>query len=146
MGDAMVAQPLADCMVMCGCLPCTMIMLMVLTKSAGGDEAAAVFHCVFGNILGAFLVSPLLIPTYLDISSHVDLVVAFTQLALRVVLPVVSGQLLQASSTQIVLFVQKFKVQETLQKGVRVCFSLHHLHRICQDLFWNQPRNNCQSV
>jgi sodium/bile acid cotransporter 7 len=58
-----------------------MNMLMVITKSAGGDEAAAVFHCAVGNLLGAF-VSPFLIFTYLGVDTHVDLPVAFTKLAI----------------------------------------------------------------
>ncbi|EJK44311.1 hypothetical protein THAOC_37158, partial [Thalassiosira oceanica] len=53
-------QSLADGMTICACLPITVNMVLVLTKSAGGDEASAIFNAAFGNLTGVFL-SPALI-------------------------------------------------------------------------------------
>eukprot|EP00542_Grammatophora_oceanica_P020586 CAMPEP_0194049326 /NCGR_PEP_ID=MMETSP0009_2-20130614/30373_1 /TAXON_ID=210454 /ORGANISM="Grammatophora oceanica, Strain CCMP 410" /LENGTH=435 /DNA_ID=CAMNT_0038695453 /DNA_START=143 /DNA_END=1450 /DNA_ORIENTATION=- len=101
-------QALADGMVICGCLPLTVNMCLVLTKSAGGDEAAAIFNSAFGNMLGVFL-SPVLILGYLGVTGDVDLLTTFYKLALRVVLPILIGQLLQKTSKHVVAFVKKYK-------------------------------------
>jgi sodium/bile acid cotransporter 7 len=44
----MLQQKLADGMVICACLPMAINVVIVLTASAGGDEAAAVFNATFG--------------------------------------------------------------------------------------------------
>ncbi|KAL3944256.1 MAG: hypothetical protein SGBAC_001650 [Bacillariaceae sp.] len=103
-----IPQALADGMVVCASLPLTINMCLVLTKSAGGDEASAIFNAAFGNMLGVFL-SPVLILTYLGVSGDVDLLSVFYKLALRVVLPVTIGQLLQKFSPKVVAFVKEYK-------------------------------------
>ena len=60
--------------------------MLVLTKSAGGDEAASIFNAAFGNLMGV-LISPALILMYLGVSGEVDLAKVFFKLGLRVVLP-----------------------------------------------------------
>ena len=99
---------LADGMVACASLPLTINMVLVLTKSAGGDEASAIFNAAFGNMLGVFL-SPILILGYLGVTGGVDLVSVFYKLALRVVLPVAIGQVLQKTSKIVVNFVKQNK-------------------------------------
>ena len=42
-----ISDPLATGLIICGCLSVTINAVFVLTKSAGGDEAVAVFHAVF---------------------------------------------------------------------------------------------------
>lgn len=103
-----IPQALADGMVVGACLPLTINMVLVLTKSSGGDEASAVFNAAFGNMVGVFL-SPVLILAYLGVSGDVDLVGVFYKLALRVVLPVSIGQILQKCSPAVVAFVKEYK-------------------------------------
>jgi sodium/bile acid cotransporter 7 len=42
-----ISDPLAQGMIICGCLSVTVNMVFVLTKNAGGDEAIAIFHAAF---------------------------------------------------------------------------------------------------
>ncbi|KAL7549390.1 hypothetical protein ACHAWF_012659 [Thalassiosira exigua] len=101
-------QSLADGMTICASLPITVNMVLVLTKSAGGDEAAAVFNAAFGNLVGVFL-SPALILMYLGVQGEVDLGNVFFKLGLRVVLPIAIGQCLQKFVPPAKAFVKKYK-------------------------------------
>eukprot|EP00543_Licmophora_paradoxa_P001317 CAMPEP_0202454848 /NCGR_PEP_ID=MMETSP1360-20130828/12492_1 /ASSEMBLY_ACC=CAM_ASM_000848 /TAXON_ID=515479 /ORGANISM="Licmophora paradoxa, Strain CCMP2313" /LENGTH=253 /DNA_ID=CAMNT_0049074265 /DNA_START=227 /DNA_END=988 /DNA_ORIENTATION=+ len=83
-------------------------MVLVLTKNSGGDEASAIFNAAFGNMIGVFL-SPILILGYIGVTGDVDLAGTFYKLALRVVLPIAFGQLLQKFSKPVVAFVKKHK-------------------------------------
>jgi sodium/bile acid cotransporter 7 len=103
-----LSQDLADGMVVAASLPMTINMVLVLTKSAGGEEAAAIFNAAAGNMIGVFL-SPVLILGYLGVTGDIDLVEVFYKLALRVVLPVIVGQLLQKNSKAVVDFVKAHK-------------------------------------
>jgi solute carrier family 10 (sodium/bile acid cotransporter), member 7 len=105
---SIITQSLADGMVICSTLPLTINMVQLLTRSAGGDEAAAIFHAAFGNIVGVFL-SPLLILGYLGVTGSVELGSVFLKLVLRVVLPLIVGQILQKTSPLIVTFVNTNK-------------------------------------
>ena len=101
-------QSLGDGMLICSCLPMAINMVIILSKSADGDDGAAVFNSAFGNMLGVFL-SPLLILGYLGVSGDVDLGEIFYKLVLRVVVPIAVGQLLQKFSKPIADFVKKHK-------------------------------------
>lgn len=103
-----LGQSLADGMVVCASLPLTINMVCVLTKSSGGDEASAIFNAAFGNMIGVFL-SPVLILGYLGVTGGVDLFEVFYKLVLRVLVPVIVGQLLQKFSQTVVAFVKKYK-------------------------------------
>lgn len=103
-----ISQALGDGMTICGCLPLTINMVMVLTKSSGGDEASAVFNAAFGNMIGVFL-SPVLILGYLGVRGEVNVGGVFLKLALRVLLPTFIGQILQKTSKTVVAFVKKYK-------------------------------------
>ena len=45
-----LSENLAEGMIICACLPITVNMVCVLTVSAGGDEASAIFNAAFGNV------------------------------------------------------------------------------------------------
>jgi len=105
---SIINDDLADGMVVCASLPMTINMVLVLTKSGGGDEAAAIFNAAFGNLVGVFL-SPILILMYLGVSGDIDLLSVFIKLAIRVLLPVTVGQLIQKTSPAVVVFVAKHK-------------------------------------
>ena len=85
---------LADGMIICACLPMAINTVIVVTKSSNGDEASAVFNAAAANLVGVF-VSPFLILLYLGIHGTMDPVDVFIKLALRVLLPVLVGQILQ---------------------------------------------------
>ena len=101
-------RSLADGMTICASLPITVNMVLVLTKSAGGDEAAAIFNAAFGNLMGVFI-SPALILMYLGVSGEVDLGKVFFKLGLRVVLPLFVGQVLQKFVPPAKEFVKRYK-------------------------------------
>jgi sodium/bile acid cotransporter 7 len=103
-----ISQGLGDGMVVCASLPLTINMVLVLTKSAGGDEAAAIFNAAFGNSIGVFL-SPALILAYLGVTGNINLGEVFYKLSLKVVLPVLVGQALQKKSKAVVAFVKNHK-------------------------------------
>jgi solute carrier family 10 (sodium/bile acid cotransporter), member 7 len=89
-----VPEGLLNGMVICSCLPMSINMVTVLTKICNGDEAAAVFNAAGGNLLGVFL-SPVLILLYLGVSGNNNLLEVFWKLSIRVVLPVIVGQILR---------------------------------------------------
>lgn len=95
-------------MTICASLPITVNMVQVLTKSAGGDEAASVFNAAFGNLVGVFL-SPALILMYLGVTAEVDLGDVFFKLGVRVVLPIAIGQVLQKFVPPAKEFVKRYK-------------------------------------
>jgi len=103
-----ITDELANGMVICACLPLTVNMCMVLTKSAGGDEAASIFNCAFGNLVGVFL-SPVLILGYLGATGDVEYEQVFLKLACRVLVPIAFGQILQKTSKATVAFVKTYK-------------------------------------
>jgi sodium/bile acid cotransporter 7 len=103
-----LSEPLADGMVVCASLSMTINMVLVLTKSSGGEEASAIFNAAAGNMIGVVL-TPLLVLGYLGVSGNVDLGDVFYKLALRVVLPIVVGQILRQLSPATVEFYKTHK-------------------------------------
>jgi len=99
---------LADGMTITSCLPLSISMVIALTVSSNGDEATAVFNAAFGNMVGVFL-TPLIIFMYLGSKGSIGLQDVFVKLTLRVLLPIVVGQLLRKFSPQVLAFVNKRK-------------------------------------
>ena len=95
-------------MIICSCLPMAINTVIVITKSSHGDDAAAIFNCAFANLIGV-VISPFLILLFLGMSSKMNPVDVFIKLALRVLLPVFVGQLLQRMTWVQVHIVSKYK-------------------------------------
>jgi solute carrier family 10 (sodium/bile acid cotransporter), member 7 len=106
----MLIQSLADGILICSCLPMAINMVIILSNTSHGDDGSAVLNSALGNLLGVF-VSPLLITGYLGVSGDVDLVTILYKLAIRVVVPLVIGQVLQKVSKAVADFVDKYKAQ-----------------------------------
>lgn len=93
-------EALANGLVICGSLPVSINAIILLSAAAGGDEAAAVCNATFGNVVGIFL-SPILILGYLGKTGDVSLGDVFLSLVLRVIVPLVVGQVLQKTSERV---------------------------------------------
>jgi solute carrier family 10 (sodium/bile acid cotransporter), member 7 len=104
-------KALADGLVVCACLPMAINMVVVLCHASNGDEAAAVFNATLSNLMGVF-VSPLLIPLLVGVTGNVDHVAVFLSLTLKVVAPVLVGQVLHYHAPP--------AVQEALQRHKKV--------------------------
>jgi solute carrier family 10 (sodium/bile acid cotransporter), member 7 len=115
---------LADGLVMCSCLPMTISSVAVLTKASGGDEAAAIFNSTFSN-MGGFFVSPLLMIAYVGVSGDTDLVDVFYKTAVRVVSPVLVGQICRNVSPKVVAFARKKKKQFQIAKEYSLVFLVY---------------------
>ncbi len=103
-----INKDLADGMVIAASLPLTINMCVVLTKASGGDEAAAIINTAMWNMVGVFL-SPILILGYIGQTGTVNRWKVFYKLALRVVLPIVVGQLLKYYVPVVRDFVKTYK-------------------------------------
>jgi sodium/bile acid cotransporter 7 len=108
-----LTQNLADGMAICGCLPMSINVGIVLTMAAGGDEAVAIFNTSFGNFVGVFL-SPALILGYLGTIGYVNVGQVYMKLSLIVIVPLIVGQLIQRLVKPIREFY--FKHKKTFKK------------------------------
>ena len=77
-----------------GCMPPPVSSAVILTKAAGGNDAAAIFNSAFGSFLGIFI-TPLLLLVFLGSSSTVPFTSIILQLSMTVVVPLVLGQVLR---------------------------------------------------
>jgi len=103
-----VAEDLANGMVIASCLPLTINMCVVLTQASGGDVAAAICNSAIWNLVGVFL-SPILILGYLNVSGDVNILKVFYKLAIRVILPIAIGQLAKYYFATVNEFVKTYK-------------------------------------
>jgi sodium/bile acid cotransporter 7 len=95
-------------MIVCSCLPMAINTVIVITKSSHGDDAAAIFNCAFANLIGV-IISPFLILCYIGMNSQMNPIDVFIKLALRVLLPVFIGQILQRWSVVQTHIITKYK-------------------------------------
>ena len=77
-------------MIICSCLSMPTNMMVVISISSKGDEAAALFLAAIMNLLGVF-VTPLLIFIYLQEAAEIDFFNTYRTITLRVLLPIVLG-------------------------------------------------------
>ena len=103
-----INQDLADGMTIAASLPLTINMCFVLSKASGGDEASAIINAAMWNMVGVFL-SPVLILAYVGTTGTVNRWKIFYKLALRVLLPIVIGQLLKYYVPTVRDFVKEYK-------------------------------------
>ena len=83
-------------------------MVIVLTKSSGGDEAAAVFNSACGNLLGVF-VTPAWVQALLGSTSSVSFAATVIKLCYRVLAPLFVGQLTQYWLPSVAKWAKKHK-------------------------------------
>eukprot|EP00730_Choanoeca_flexa_P006482 TRINITY_DN12161_c1_g2_i3.p1 TRINITY_DN12161_c1_g2~~TRINITY_DN12161_c1_g2_i3.p1 ORF type:complete len:380 (+),score=47.51 TRINITY_DN12161_c1_g2_i3:65-1204(+) len=89
-----IAPSLLKGLLVLGCMPPPVSSAVILTKAAGGNDAAAIFNSAFGSFLGIFVTPALLMYTVGE-SAGVPVSKIFTSLSLTVVLPILLGQLLR---------------------------------------------------
>jgi sodium/bile acid cotransporter 7 len=103
--DKMLAQGLVIAL---SC-PTTISSNVLMTKAAGGNEAASLTNAVLGSVLGVFM-TPALIIIFLGSGPsgyHVDFVNVFRNLGVTVIVPLIIGQILRNFWTSKVEAVQK---------------------------------------
>lgn len=85
---------LLDGLVILGALPTSISMCVILTTSASGDAAAALFNATTLNLVGIFL-SPLWLVGLLSVHSSISLEEVVLKLVIKVVIPLIFGQMLR---------------------------------------------------
>ena len=89
-----MSRALLDGLLIVGSLPTTVNMCVMLTAMANGDEPAALFNATFGNFIGIF-VTPAWMVLLVTSNSSVSVVKVTIALLIKVLLPVVLGQLIR---------------------------------------------------
>ena len=107
--ENVINEGLVNGMVVCSCLPMTISSVIVLTKLSGGDEASAVFNSAFGSLLSIVITPGLVVVYGIGSSSEGSAGDRFLKLIIRIVIPLVVGQILQKKSVWAVQFVASFK-------------------------------------
>jgi len=89
-------QPLLDGLMILMCLPTTVNMCVILTQTAGGNVASALYNAVVSNAVGIFVTPALLFRFF---GSHIELpfLSMLAKLSSKVLLPVAIGQALRAT-------------------------------------------------
>lgn len=96
--------------VVASCIPTTISSNVLMTKSAGGNEAASLTNAVLGSILGVFL-SPILIFWLLQLGNSgnsISYADVFSNLAITVLGPLILGQLFRYYCTPLIVIAQKY--------------------------------------
>jgi sodium/bile acid cotransporter 7 len=106
----LISKPLADGVLITSSLSMSVNMVQILSRACGADEAAAVFNQALGNMSGVFL-SPSLILGYMGVFPDINLGWVFFLLGMRIVVPVIVGQLLQKTSHHVANMGTKYKHQ-----------------------------------
>jgi len=116
-----LSEALAQGLIICGCLALTVNMVFILTAKAGGDEALGIFHAAFGNFIGVFL-SPLLVLFYTGESASIDVKNAYKDLFLKVIIPLIVGQIMQYFIPVLAKFYEKHRSRFTLVQELALVY------------------------
>lgn len=108
LANGIVSEDLMKGMVICSCLSMPTNMMVVLTVSAKGDEAVALFLATVMNLLGVF-VTPLLIFFYLREDGDIDVLSTYKKISLRVLVPVGFGLLMRSKVAGANTFAEEHK-------------------------------------
>ncbi|KAL7561409.1 hypothetical protein ACA910_001414 [Epithemia clementina (nom. ined.)] len=103
-----LSAELSDGMVIASCLPMSINMVPAWTGAAGGDRPLAVINAAAGNMIGLFL-SPVLILGYVGVNGDTQITDVFYKLTLKVLLPVVVGQIVQKTMPKVIALFNKYK-------------------------------------
>ena len=106
--NEIVSEDLMKGMVICSCLSMPTNMMVVLTVSAKGDEAVALFLATFMNLLGVF-VTPLLIFFFLREEADIDFLSTYKAVGVRVLTPVGFGLFLRSRNEDTNAFAEDHK-------------------------------------
>ncbi len=99
-----ISSTVANGVVISSCMPLTLNSCTMFTIRAGGDEALAVFHATFGNLLSV-VVSPALLLMYLGLQEvSIGIGTMLFNLTARILLPTIVGQIIRRSSRSVVEF------------------------------------------
>jgi len=99
---------MANGMIVCSCMPMSVSMVVVFTRTAMGETASASLLTTMSSLISVF-VSPLLILFYTGSKTHIDLPSVIIKLLLRVLLPMIIGQLLQTFVKSVVTYVDEHR-------------------------------------
>ncbi|KAL7565449.1 hypothetical protein ACA910_020833 [Epithemia clementina (nom. ined.)] len=103
-----LSSELSGGMVIASCLPMSMNMVPTWTGAAGGDDPLTVINAAVGNMIGLFL-SPVLILGYVRMNGNTQVTDVFYKLTLKVLLPVVAGQIVQKTMPKVIASFNKYK-------------------------------------
>jgi solute carrier family 10 (sodium/bile acid cotransporter), member 7 len=101
---------LAQGIIICFSCPTTISSNVLMTKQAGGNEAAALTNAVLGSILGVFI-TPALIIWLLGLASvegGINYLSIFGNLGITVIGPMILGQIIRNAFPKFVPWLQKF--------------------------------------
>lgn len=93
-GAGVLPKALADGLLVMAAVPTTVNMCVALSRSAGANEALAIFNAVVGNVLGVVL-TPWLVVRLVGAHGTIAAADVLKKLTQKVVLPLVAGQLLR---------------------------------------------------
>ena len=82
---------LADGFLVLACVPTTIASCVIFTRTARGNEAAALCNAIGGNLIG-LLISPLLIVLLIGVHGDAPILSVLKQLSFDVVIPLIVGQ------------------------------------------------------
>ena len=90
-------------------MPMSVSMVVVFTRTALGETASASLLTTMSSLISVFL-SPLLILFYTGSKTQIDLPSVIIKLLLRVLLPMIIGQLLQTFVKSVVTYVNEHRI------------------------------------